>query len=1167
MVKIHHKITIIIFFFLINLHADIGGVVFQEFPVDNSTLNKYGEKDSNEIGVKGVKVTAYPSGKFTYTLADGKWTLDTNKSVRVEFSNWPTYLKESQTGSHHNSSIYFVQDGNQSINFGLYNVNDYTNNANPIYVTNLISNGSGIDNNISSIISVDYSATGLNKNFKDYDGTDGNGTTFKTDLNASITGTVWGKGFQSSYQRMFVSSVLWRHAGFATGNTGRIYVIDYHNTPANLIGSFDISGLGSVDRATDSDYILDKNVSAPSVDFDAYDKIGKISYGDLDFDNNTQLIWTVNLNKKEIISLDAHSSNIATIATTVKRYPILAAIGKPTCIGGELRPWGLGIHEGKGYIGIICDASISKNPGDLKAYVSEFNLTNPSVLKTVLSIDMDYDRKTLADGVQGLQTFQPWSDERHDGFVNLDYHNQPVLSDIDFDVKGNMYLAFLDRFALQVGNKNYAKKKGARFLLEQIQGFGEIFKVCNDNGNFFLEGTGTCPLGVSRNGDRDFFDDKGGDTNANPIGGALAILKGSNQILATSGDPHPKGQYGRTYWTTNGIQTFNTNSGEINNWYAALYSGNRKYTGKSVGLGDIELLTNEPPIELGNRIWEDNNKNGIQDANELGISNVKIDLVCSGNIVASVTTDSEGYYTFSNDTTGVTTLSQKYNINELTKNNKNNCHIVIPNVTGTNQQHVLTQYILTAENKGEGTNRILNDSNAQINGNNALIYVNPSDISDSGTNNHSFDVGFKPAKFALGNYLWLDTNHDGVQNSNESGIGGVTVNLYSNNDCSGTSIQTTVTTSNGLYLFDNLDRGNYCIEFIIGANNTVSPNTGTDNATNSDANASGFITNIHLTANDLDKDIGLFNVPHIPPNISTGNLRLGNYLWLDNNHDGHQDNNESGINGVTVNLYNSSDCSGTIFRTTVTANGGSPAHDGFYEFDNLSTGNYCIEFMIGTNNIVSPNTGTDNVTNSDANASGFITNIHLSTDDLNEDIGIFNASNVSTGNLRLGNYLWLDSNHDGHQDNNESGINGATVNLYNSTDCSGTIFRTTVTANGGSPAHDGFYEFDNLSTGNYCIEFMIGTNNIVSPNTGTDDTTNSDANASGFITNIHLTTDDLDEDIGVFNTIVGGASRDCSCSAYKESSVSIFSNMLTLLILILSTSLIAYRTFRKDVFI
>ena len=84
---------------------------------------------------------------------------------------------------------------------------------------------------------------------------------------------------------------------------------------------------------------------------------------------------------------------------------------------------------------------------------------------------------------------------------------------------------------------------------------------------------------------------------------------------------------------------------------------------------------------------------------------------------------------------------------------------------------------------------------------------------------------------------------------------------------------------------------------------------------------------------------------------------------------------------------------------------------------------------------------------------------------------------------------------------------------------------------------------------------------------------NSDANRSGFITNINLVTNDLNEDIGVYipenNTVVAGETvtsgdENCSCSDYTESSVSLFDNLLMLLFFIISTSILGMVFTKKE---
>ncbi|MDK4076810.1 carboxypeptidase regulatory-like domain-containing protein, partial [Staphylococcus pseudintermedius] len=52
---------------------------------------------------------------------------------------------------------------------------------------------------------------------------------------------------------------------------------------------------------------------------------------------------------------------------------------------------------------------------------------------------------------------------------------------------------------------------------------------------------------------------------------------------------------------------------------------------------------------VGDKVWDDLNKDGIQDDNEPGISNVKVTLKdADGNVLDTRTTDANGSYLFEN---------------------------------------------------------------------------------------------------------------------------------------------------------------------------------------------------------------------------------------------------------------------------------------------------------------------------------------------------------------------------------------------------------------------------------------------------------------------------------------------------------------------------------------
>ncbi len=87
---------------------------------------------------------------------------------------------------------------------------------------------------------------------------------------------------------------------------------------------------------------------------------------------------------------------------------------------------------------------------------------------------------------------------------------------------------------------------------------------------------------------------------------------------------------------------------------------------------------------------------------------------------------------------------------------------------------------------------------------------------------------------SIGDFVWTDSDADGVQNGGEVGLDGVTVNLL---DGVGATVASTVTAGGGVYLFPGLVPGDYRVEFVALASFAISPaDQGGDDTFDSDAN-------------------------------------------------------------------------------------------------------------------------------------------------------------------------------------------------------------------------------------------------------------------------------------------------------------------------------------------
>jgi len=206
--------------------------------------------------------------------------------------------------------------------------------------------------------------------------------------------------------------------------------------------------------------------------------------------------------------------------------------------------------------------------------------------------------------------------------------------------------------------------------------------------------------------------------------------------------------------------------------------------------------------------------------------------------------------------------------------------------------------------------------------------------------------------------------------------------------------------------------------------------------------------------------------------------------------------NETGSTGtisfdplITVTLY---DFNTGLPIATVLTDG-----DGMYLFEDVPAGDYYIEFDPSTSSVANgfefTSSGMGNGSNdSNVGSNGQTDLIDFDPtmgDDLTIDAGLFPAADI-------GDLLFLDVDGDGIQDAGESGVEGATVTLYDSN--TGLAVATVLTDANGN------YLFEDIASGDYYIEFDLST--VTSPGvsdylfttSGAGDGTNdSEADANG----------------------------------------------------------------------
>jgi len=376
--------------------------------------------------------------------------------------------------------------------------------------------------------------------------------------------------------------------------------------------------------------------------------------------------------------------------------------------------------------------------------------------------------------------------------------------------------------------------------------------------------------------------------------------------------------------------------------------------------------------------------------------------------------------------------------------------------------------------------------------------------------NKKVDVnGHNCGEYDLGDFVWHDSNVNGLQDPGEEGIEGVLIILCHNN----VPVDSMYTDANGHYKFEDLPEGVYGVRiaesnFQPGGVFAPSSNdvwyvtyvdVGNDDSIDNDGDPSDPHECLYLNHDDMDVDFGLFHTAVTLEKTGPQDVNAGDAI---------------------------------TYHFRVENTGDLVLHGGCHVYDPLINPNGNHEIW---NAVVNPGEVVEfdrqyTTTQSDC---GQLTNTaqvvgHPKMPDGSYKPNVEMSDSWTTNvncHFKLGDKIWHDSNVNGLQDAGENGIQNVVVQLY---DDSGSLLSSTTTDANGN------YLFEDLLPGTYVVKvadvnfqnggvFASSSNDVwyaTYQDAGNDDS-DSDGDLNSHEATVTLSNaDDLTIDFGFFHTAV-----------------------------------------------
>ncbi|MEM9990137.1 MAG: SdrD B-like domain-containing protein [Bacteroidota bacterium] len=737
----------------LHLSAQVSGNVYNDYNANGSKQNS----SPNEDGRAGITVTAYDItgavvGSSVMTDAMGNYSIPgVSGPARIEFTWSNPYLNSSVSGG---TSVQFVNGPTSGVDLGVFLTGEYCDTRNPrviapCYLSGDPLNTNSLSANSDALVYTDYSLA-------------------QPPTAAAIgseIGATWGIAWSPLGQRLFSATYLKRHAGFGPLGLGGIYATDWNpvtmtwNT-TNFVDMSTLASIGADPRMNPSNQNpgFDVNGNSAGCESITFNQVGKVGLGDIDFSSDG-FLWVMSLGDKTLYKINTGidgGRNVPGFAPTIaSAYPT----PDPGCIEGQWRPFAVKVDEDnqRVLIGGVCSnedigtyppppaapesANFISHP-NLEAYVYEIDMTSTSFNPTpVINFSLDFpkgcagqDGQNTASGCQ----WHPWvnTTDPEYNWQNRRYtHPQPILADIEILDDGDLTLNFIDRGGSLVGVMS--PNASCNGIWDSGQLGGDLLRVNFDGSTYTLESNGTVSSpgggnGVSNGngpGNGEFYQ-RCLSNHCELYAGGTAFLPGSDRILSSQLDP--------TTIFAGGIGSYNNSNGAFVNGVNYYASSSGPTFSKGQGIGDVEVLCDAAPIEIGNLVWFDENgtNTGVQDPDEPGIPGVMVELFdpATMTVLDTAITNSSGNYIFSSGP-GTTTGAFIYDL-PIAFNTTYEVRIV--GAEGSSQQGSLTGYEVTSRNSDNSSNGDLRDNDGSQ-GNTSVIVVR---TGTPGQNNHTYDFGF-----------------------------------------------------------------------------------------------------------------------------------------------------------------------------------------------------------------------------------------------------------------------------------------------------------------------------------------------------------------------------------------------------------------------------------------